>query len=145
MRVKSNPPRRIGRAAGIQDERNKKMSRKKQTMTAAEIEAGLNGKVRTWLLRNHPEEETMIGDFSKGITFRRLGERMRNGENFYDICDCTESVQREYCFARLAELFGTNYEYWYRTWRDGTPPKSMHPRMVKSKNSRIELITRITK
>ena len=105
----------------------------------------LDKRVRAWLLRAHPEERLLIGDFSKTITFRQVAKRMHEGENFYDICDCTESVQREYCFARLAELFGTNYEYWYRTWLDGTPPKSMHPRRVKSKNSRIELITRITK
>lgn len=36
---------------------------------------------------------------------------MRAGEEFYEICACGESVQREYCFDRMAEIFGTNYEY----------------------------------
>jgi hypothetical protein len=110
-----------------------------------EIEAGKDEKVREWILSNHPEEKEMIGDFSPTITFREVAERMEKGENFYEICDCSESVQREYCFSRLATLFGTNYEYWYRTWLDGTPPKTKRPRRIKAKNARFELITCITK
>ena len=89
------------------------MKRKNKKM-AANAE-GVNEPVRDWLLREHPEEKTMIGSFSKTVTFDEVARRMRAGENFYDICDCGESVQREYCFGRMAELFGTNYEYWYRT------------------------------
>ena len=84
-------------------------------------------------------------DFSKTVTFEEVAKRMRAGEDFYDICDCNESVQREYCFARMAELFGTNYEYWYRTWLEGKPPKSLKPREPKRMIGNCILITRITK
>ena len=118
---------------------------KKLKPTSQELEAGKDENVREWILSNFPEEAAMIGDFSTTITFREVAERMEKGENFYNICDCSESVQREYCFSRLAELFGTNYEYWYRTWLNGTPPKTKRPRRIKAMNARFELITCITK
>lgn len=73
-------------------------------------------RVRAWILRTHPEEKPMIGDFSKTITFAEVAKRMLAGENFYDICSCTDSVQREYCFAKLADLYGTDYDFWYYCW-----------------------------
>ena len=83
--------------------------------------SGLDGKVRRWMLRVHPEEREMIGDFSATVTWRELARRMLAGENFYDVCSCTESTEREYAFQRMAELFGTGYDFWYLLWRDGTP------------------------
>ncbi len=106
---------------------------------------GKNEKVRDWLLREHPEEETLIGDFSKTVTFQEVADRMRAGEEFYEICDCGESVQREYCFGRMAKLFGTNYEYWYRTWLDRKPPTSLKPRAPRRTLGKFVLVTRITK
>ena len=142
---------------------------KKQKEKAARAEEKKE-KVRDWLLREHPEEETMIGDFSKTVTFQEVADRMRfacreairlpegaerlsreavargrAGEEFYEICDCGESVQREYCFGRMAELFGTNYEYWYRTWLDRKPPTSLKPRPPRRMIGKYVLVTRITK
>ena len=113
-------------------------------MTAAERNAGINEVVRDWLLRTNPEEESMIGNFSKTITFKELARRMRKGDEFYEILDCTESVQREYCFARLAELYDTNYEYWYQTWLHREPPKSKHVRPPRCKG-KFKVITRIVR
>lgn len=75
-------------------------------------------KVRSWLLRANPGEHSFIGDFRKDVTFEEIARRMHNGEDFYLICNCTESVQREYCFAELAEIYGTDYDYWYYLWRE---------------------------
>lgn len=72
--------------------------------------------VRDWLVREYPDERRYLGDFSKTVTFSELARRMRNGENFYEILDCGESTQREYCFTRLAELYKTDYGYWYDLW-----------------------------
>ena len=102
-------------------------------------------KVRHWLLKTHPEEKPLIGDFRKDVTFAEVNRRMHGGENFYDICDCGESVQREYCFGRMAELFGTNYEYWYRTWLDRKPPTSLKPRAPRRTLGKFILVTKITK
>ena len=59
------------------------MKRKNKKM-AANAE-GVNEPVRDWLLREHPDEKTMIGSFSKTVTFDEVARRMRAGENFYDI------------------------------------------------------------
>ena len=73
-------------------------------------------KVRAWLLKTHPGERTMIGDFRKDVTFAEINRRMHGGEDFYEIADCGESVQREIVFAELARIYGTEYEYWYSLW-----------------------------
>ena len=77
---------------------------------------GAARKVRGWLLRLHPEEKELIGDFRKDVTFAEINRRMHGGEDFYKVCDCTESVQREYVFAELARLYGTDYDYWFCLW-----------------------------
>lgn len=73
-------------------------------------------KVRGWLLRTHPEEKGMIGDFRKDVTFAEVNRRMHEGENFYAICECGESVQRELVFAEMARIYGNEYDYWYELW-----------------------------
>ena len=72
--------------------------------------------VRDWMLRDHPEERDMMEDFSETVTFEELVSRMRDGENFYEILECGESVQREHCFNRLSELTDTDYDLWYNLW-----------------------------
>ena len=51
-------------------------------------------------------------DFSETVTFRELAERMEAGEDFYDILGSTESQQREYVFARLADITDKDYDHW---------------------------------
>ena len=115
----------------------------KTTTLKAVDSAGAEEKVREWILREKPSEKEMIGDFDPEVTFREVAERMMKGEDFYVICSCGESVQRELAFGRLAEVFGTNYEFWYRTWLDGKPPKSLNPREPKRMLGRCRLVTRI--
>jgi hypothetical protein len=76
----------------------------------------IDGKVRGWILRTHPEERDLIGDFDKDVTWREVARRMLAGECFYDICDCGESVQREYAFGEMARLFDVPYEFFYECW-----------------------------
>lgn len=81
--------------------------------------SGLNEVVRDWMLREHPGEREMLGDFSETVSFKELAKRMESGEDFYAILDCTESQQREYCFTRLYELTGKDYDYWHDLWLHG--------------------------
>ena len=76
----------------------------------------LDAKVRGWMLKAHPEEKPMIGDFRTDVTFREVHDRMLGGEDFYEICECGESQQREYVFAELAERYGTEYDFFYYLW-----------------------------
>ena len=78
--------------------------------------SGLNEVVRDWMLREHPDERKFMDDFSETVTFLELARRMRDGENFYEILGCGESVQREHCFNRLSELTDTDYDLWYDLW-----------------------------
>jgi hypothetical protein len=81
--------------------------------------SGLNEIVRDWMLREHPGEREMLGDFSETVTFKELAKRMEAGEDFYAILKSTESQQREYCFTRLYELTGKEYDYWMELWLHG--------------------------
>ena len=81
-----------------------------------ETRSELDEVVRDWMLREHPEERKFMDDFSETVTFRELAERMEAGEDFYDILDSTESQQREYVFARLADITDKDYDHWYYTW-----------------------------
>ncbi len=56
------------------------------------------------------------GDFSKTVTFREVVDRIERGEDFYDICNCTESQERERVFAELEHRTGKPYDYWYDLW-----------------------------
>ena len=73
-----------------------------------------NRKIRAWMLRVHPEEKPMIGDFRKDVTFADVNRRMHDGEVFSDICECSESEQRIKVFSEMMEMYGTTYDYWYR-------------------------------
>ncbi len=73
-------------------------------------------RVCAWLLRNHPGEKTMISGFRTDVTFAEINRRMHAGEDFSEICSCSESLQREYIFRELARLYGTGYDYWYDLW-----------------------------
>jgi len=80
------------------------------------IRNGKRVKVRAWLARTHPEERGFLGGFNGDVTFAEVRRRMEGGEEFDAITGCTESVQREYVFGRLAELYGRDYEHFYRLW-----------------------------
>ena len=104
----------------------KAISPKRSAVAAGELNAGcdpersgLNEIVRDWMLREHPAEREMLGDFSETVTFKELAKRMEAGEDFYAILDSTESQQREYCFTRLYELTGKDYDYWHELWLHG--------------------------
>lgn len=101
-------------------------------------------KVRAWLLRTHPEEKMMIGEFRKDVTFAEVNRRMHKGHGFYTICKCGESVQRELVFAELARIYGTEYDYWYTLWLESGSGNSLVKKLVKliKKNPRFELVTR---
>ena len=75
---------------------------------------GANRKIRAWMLRVHPEEKPMIGDFRKDVTFADVNRRMHSGEVFSDICECGESEQRIQVFSEMMAMYGTTYDYWYR-------------------------------
>ena len=102
-------------------------------------------KVRAWLLRTHPGEKSMIGDFRKDVTFAEVNRRMHMGEDFYRICNCGESAQREYIFAEMARIYeGTDYDYWYDLWLHGGKESSLERKVIKAlkKSGLFEVLSR---
>ena len=102
-------------------------------------------KVRHWLLKTHPEEKPLIGDFRKDVTFAEVNRRMHKGEGFYDICSCGESVQRELVFAEMARIYeGTDYDYWYDLWLNGGSDDALVKKLIKAiqSNPRFTLVRR---
>ena len=103
-------------------------------------------KVRHWLLKTHPEEKPLIGDFRKDVTFAEVNRRMHKGEGFYDICSCGESVQRELVFAEMARIYaGTDYDYWYDLWLNGGRDDALVKKLIKAiqSNPRFTLVRRM--
>lgn len=71
--------------------------------------------VRTWYMDHYPTDP--MGDDIEGrLSWYDLLERMRCGEEFYDIIGVCDSMIRERCFAHLAKLTVLPYEAIYRTW-----------------------------
>ena len=75
-------------------------------------------KIREWMLKEHPEERKMLYEFRKDVTFAEVNRRMHNGEDFYDICACSESEQRIKVFEEMMQIYNTTYDYWYYLWLD---------------------------
>ena len=101
-----------------------------------EATSGMHEIVRDWMLRDHPEERDMMEDFSETVTFAELVKRMEAGENFYDILDCGESQQREYCFRHLTEITDKPYDHWYFLWLSGGDKAKYREYMDKTKARR---------
>ena len=108
-----------GAVKAVMDALKVELDRQIEELGGDSDRSGLNEVVRDWMLREHPGEREMLGDFSETVTFKELAKRMESGEDFYEVMNCSESAQREICFARLAELTGKDYDHWYLLWRDG--------------------------
>ena len=96
----------------------------------------MNEVVRDWMLREHADERKFMEGFSETVTFAELVKRMEAGENFYDILDCGESQQREYCFRHLTEITDKPYDHWYFLWLSGGDKAKYREYMDKTKARR---------
>ena len=95
------------------------LDRQIEELGGDETRSGMNEVVRDWMLREHADERKFMEGFSETVTFAELVKRMEAGENFYDILDCGESQQREYCFRHLTEITDKPYDHWYFLWLSG--------------------------
>ena len=95
------------------------LDRQIEELGGDETRSGMNEVVRDWMLREHADERKFMEGFSETVTFAELVKRMEAGENFYDILDCGESQQREYCFRHLTEITDKPYDHWYYLWLSG--------------------------
>ena len=112
------------------------LDRQIEELGGDEARSGMNEVVRDWMLREHADARKFMEDFSETVTFAELAKRMEAGEDFYEILDCSESQQREYCFAHLVDLTGKKYDHWYYLWLSNGDKEKYNEFMAKAKARR---------
>ena len=72
-------------------------------------------KIRDWYMKNFPTD-SLGKELNAGATFEGLFEMLDAYQDVYRYLGVGDSVIRERCFAKLAEVMGVEYEYVYRQW-----------------------------
>lgn len=76
----------------------------------------LDESIKLWYLKNYPSDE-LGNDLSDTITFQDLKNCLEKGKNVYKLLGGdSDSVIRERCFTRLAELINIDYEVLCQKW-----------------------------
>ena len=74
----------------------------------------MNVKVNDWYRNTYPTDNAWLDE---NFIFQDLFSILLNGKDIYQYID--DSVVRERCFTKLAEIIGQNYDYIYRLWQWG--------------------------
>ena len=80
-----------------------------------EMNAKLSGKVSVWYTSAFPTDECG-NDIDKNATFRGIIETLVGKRDFYDYIGVGDSIIRERCFSKLADITGLDYDYFYYAW-----------------------------
>lgn len=76
----------------------------------------LDESIKLWYLKKYPSDE-LGNDLSDNTTFQDLSDCLEKGKNVYELLGGdADSVIRERCFTRLAELTNQDYESVYQKW-----------------------------
>ena len=76
---------------------------------------GMNENVKKWYMEEYPTDELGI-EINELLTFENVADRMKNGEDIYDILNVEDSIVRERVFEQLSKVYNTDYDYWYYLW-----------------------------
>lgn len=73
-------------------------------------------KIKEWYMKEYETDE--IGEtLNEESTFEDLYEALDNHEDVYDILGGdADSIVRERCFSKLAEIMEVDYNYIYEQW-----------------------------
>ena len=76
-------------------------------------------KIKEWYMQEYPTDE--VGEtLNEESTFKDLYEALDNYEDIYDILGGeADSIVRERCFGKLAEIMQVGYDYIYEQWIKG--------------------------
>ena len=76
-------------------------------------------KIKEWYIQEYPTDE--VGEtLNEESTFKDLYEALDNYEDIYDILGGeADSIVRERCFEKLAEIMQVGYDYIYEQWIKG--------------------------
>jgi hypothetical protein len=75
-----------------------------------------NANIKEWYIKEYPTDD--LGQYlNDDITFSGLFETLDRYRDVYDyLGGDADSIIRERCFAKLAEIIGTDYDYVYDQW-----------------------------
>ena len=76
-------------------------------------------KIKEWYMQEYPTDE--VGEtLNEETTFKDLYEALDNYEDIYNILGGeADSIVRERCFEKLAEIMQVGYDYIYEQWIKG--------------------------
>lgn len=75
-----------------------------------------NTKIKEWYVKTFPHDSLAREEMKDDITFYGLFRCLDRYENVYDFLGVSDSIIRENCFAKLAELMEVDYGYVYDQW-----------------------------
>lgn len=76
--------------------------------------------VRKTYMKYYPEDDLGL-EIDPNLSFEIVYDRMKNGEEFYDIVDVDDSIIRERIFKMMSNAYGVDYDHIYYMWLDRTP------------------------
>ena len=87
----------------------------------------LSSSVGSWYVFTFPTDEHGI-DIKPQITFGQLNEMIEKGSDMYAEMGTADSVIRERCFEKLAEIMNVEYSVIYDKWLAGNEQKEQEPK-----------------
>lgn len=74
--------------------------------------------IRHWYGQTYPEDELGL-DIAPTVTFDDLGRALDSGTDVYGVIGVGDSVIRERCFEKLADIRQVPYDHVYEAWLRG--------------------------
>lgn len=74
-------------------------------------------KIKDWYIKEYPDDIEMGEEMNDNVTFQDLFEALDNYQDVYEVLGGeSDSIVRERCFSKLAELMDVDYNYIYEQW-----------------------------
>lgn len=74
----------------------------------------MNTNIKNWYVANN--EDDLGLEINDKITFQDLYNALENGDDVYELLGVDDSLIREICFEKLAELMNVDYDVIYKLW-----------------------------
>ena len=90
-----------------------------------EKSVNLNSDIHDWYAHTFPDDE-LNEEIYTGISFQKLND-MLSSNDLYSIIGVDDTVVRERCFTKLAELMQVDYSVIYEKWLNAEIPDMLNP------------------
>lgn len=79
------------------------------------MEIDENTKIKEWYMNEFPAD-SLGSELKDNVTFYNMFECMDNYNDIYELIGVEDSIVRERCFVKLAEIMGVDYDYINEQW-----------------------------